>query len=342
MRRRNSKKPIWLKIIAVLIILAAIFLIYQYQRYNYLISTPVNTETPQEINISIKKGDNTKKIAENLFAQNLILDVDAFKLYAKFNNLDKDIKSGRFKLSQNQNISEIFQTITSNQTRQAIITIPEGSTIADIDKILVDQSLTQPGDFITAVQNFDSYAKYDFLDAVEQKKLIHPLEGYLFPDTYFVNANEYDNLSFITLLLNTFKQKALPEVLKGNKPLDQAIIVASMVEKEANRDKDRPLIAGIIWKRLDSNWVLGIDATLLYLKEDREIDYQDIQEDTPYNTRNKQGLPPGPIANPGLASIKAAAQPEESSYFFYLTSKDGDMVYAVTNEEHNRNKAKYL
>ncbi len=168
------------------------------------------------------------------------------------------------------------------------------------------------------------------------------MEGYLFPDTYFVSASNFSNDNFLSLLLNTFESKALPVISSSSRPSEQVIIVAAMIEKEANQSKDRPIISGIIWKRLDEQWLLGIDATLLYLEDDREIDYYDLQKDTPYNTRLNPGLPPGPIANPGLASIKAAAQPEESEYYFYLTSRDGEMKYAVNDSEHVRNKNQYL
>lgn len=341
-RRHSTRKPLWPKLVVLVTILAIGFFGYHWQRYNYLINTPVNSANTEETIITIKKGDNSKKIAETLQSKNLILDTGAFKMYGKLNNLDKDIKVGRFGVNQAQNIGQIYSVITSNKTRQAVITIPEGSTIKDIDQILVDQSLIQSGEFIAATQAFKSYEKYPFLNEEEQQKLPHPLEGYLFPDTYFVDVTDYDNQALISLLLNTFKQKALDIAKGSSKSLDQTMIVASMVEKEANRDQDRPIIAGIIWKRLDESWVLGIDATLLYLKDDREIDFQDLQENSPYNTRKNAGLPPGPIANPGLASIKAAANPETTPYYFYLTSKDGEMVYATTNEEHNRNKAKYL
>jgi UPF0755 protein len=119
--------------------------------------------------------------------------------------------------------------------------------------------------------------------------------------------------------------------------------MASMVEKEVRTAKDLPIVAGILWKRLDSNWFIGADASLLYLKDDRSIDFKDLQQDSPYNLRNHQGLPPGPIDNPGLKSIMAAMYPEESPYYYYLTKPGtGEVVYAITNDEHNANKAKYL
>lgn len=339
-RKRAKKSPLF-KIMGAILLIAIIFGGYKYNQYQYFTNTAVSNSTEEQI-FTIKKGDNIKIIAENLVEKGLLLDADSFSLFARLNGQDKQVKTGRFPLSPSYNTSKILEVITSNNTREEVVTIPEGSTIQDIDEILTNLSLISAGEFLQTTKNFQNYSKYPFLNQTNQQKLPHPLEGYLFPDTYYASASEFSTENFLSLLLNTFAKKALPVAEKSDRPLDQVITVAAMIEKEANRDKDRPLIAGIIWKRLDENWILGIDATLLYLKNDREIDFQDLQEDTPYNTRLHQGLPPGPIANPGLASIEAAASPETSEYYFYLTSKDGDMVYAVTNDQHNQNKANYL
>jgi len=147
----------------------------------------------------------------------------------------------------------------------------------------------------------------------------------------------------IDLMLKNFQKKTADLNLgSSDHSVEEIMTVASMVEKEANTKDDRYLVAGIIWKRLKEHWVLGIDATLLYLKQNNQIDYQTLQETSPYNTRKIQGLPPGPISNPGLDSIKAALTPKDSPYYYYLTSKDGEMIYAKTNDEHNLNKQKYL
>lgn len=342
MRKRQQKKSGFKTILGILVIVGLAFGIYKYQQYNYFINTPVDPENIEETIFTIKKGDNLKKIALSLEEENLILDKDSFSWYGRLNGLDKEIKTGRFPLLSSQTTPEIYDTIISNRTREEIVTIPEGSTIKDIDKILEKLQLTQAGEFLATTNNFNNYSKYGFLNREKLEKLPHPLEGYLFPDTYFVSASNFSSESFLSLLLNTFEKKAIPVITGSDRPGEEVLIVASMIEKEANKDVDRPIIGGIIWKRLDEGWLLGIDATLLYLKDDREIDYFDLREDTPYNTRLNGGLPPGPIANPGLASIKAAAQPKESEYYYYLTSRDGEMIYSKTDSEHVTNKNLYL
>jgi len=348
-RRSNAGKNPLPKIIITVIVLGLAVFVYEWQQYNYFISTPVNSQATADIILTIKKGDTTKDIGDSLSAKQLILNEDSFKWFSKFNNLDKQFKTGRFTLSQTLTIPEIAKVLSSDDKRQVVITIPEGSTVEDIDKIVSESGLSPAGEFSTAVKKFQNYSKYSFLDEKVQSKLIYPLEGYLFPDTYFLSPANYSSDMLISQMLNTFKSKALPQttgavgtVASSPRSLSDIVNVAAMVEKETNTDADRPIVAGIIWKRLDEKWVLGIDATLLYLKKDRQLVYQDLKNDGDYNTRTRQGLPVGPIGNPGLASIKAAAFPTATPYYYYLTSSDGKMIYATTNAEHNANKAKYL
>ena len=144
-------------------------------------------------------------------------------------------------------------------------------------------------------------------------------------------------------MLDNFKTKAWPVIKTSNRPVYEVVNMASIVEKEVKTEKDLPIVAGILFKRLDENWFIGADATLLYLKNDRTITNADLSANSPYNTRNHLGLPPGPIGNPGLATLKAAAFPEASPYYYYLTKPGtGEVVYAKTNDEHNLNKASYL
>ncbi|MBD3270800.1 endolytic transglycosylase MltG [Candidatus Peregrinibacteria bacterium] len=340
MKRKYSNKKLKLfKLVLGLLGLVLIFAIYSINQYQIKLHTPVDKNSNKEVILTINKGDQTWEIANELNKNDLIQDEMTFKIYTRLNNIDKNIKTGRFALNKSMTIPEIVDVITSDNQKELIVTIPEGSTVYEIDQILSDQGLIEKNEFINAVNEFDNYEQYEFLNS-NKKELIHPLEGYLFPDTYYVDANNFQNEALINKMLNNFEIKIAD--LESARDLEEIIIVASMIEEEANQNKDRPLISGIIWKRLDENWLLGIDATLLYLAEDRQITYQDLQEDSPYNTRKKLGLPPGPITNPGFASIEAAYYPEESEYYYYLTSKDGEMIYSKTDDEHNFNKRKYL
>ncbi len=344
MKKRHNKNIKPLRYIIIGLIILAVFCFYQYSRYQFNIETPVEPGNTSNISFVINKGENLSNIAKNLIEKDLILDLDTFKWYSKLGGFDRKVVAGRFILNKNLTIPEIVEIITNTNKSQIILTIPEGSTIIDIDKKLTDLEIITAGDFIKAVNAFDDYDKYFFLNKETINQLPHQLEGYLFPDTYYINPLNFYSENLIQLMLNNFEQKIGEDLKKEQtRSINDIITMASIVEKEVRTKKDIPIVAGILWKRLDNNWLLGADATLLYLKEDRTIDYQDLKEDSKYNTRTKGGLPPGPISNPGLESLKATLYPQDSQYWFYLTTLDtGEVIYAKSNEDHNYNKAKYL
>lgn len=333
---------------AVLIFaLASLYLWSNDTRYNDFLKTPVRAGSSLNISFSIKKGDSLNNIAKNLKEKELILNENAFVRYARSNNIDRKIIAGRFLLNQNMVIPDIAKKITDPAQGEIILTVPEGFTIKEIDQRLADLGVNQMDDFVKAVKEFNLYDKYPFLVEENIRKLAYPLEGFLFPDTYFLDPNRFKNQDLIELMLKNF-QKKMPEDLiaiskLNSQSLYDVITMASIVEKEIKTVKDRPIVAGILWKRLKNGWQLGADATLLYLKDSRTIGQKQLQEDFPYNTRKNTGLPPGPISNPGLISINAAINSEPSPHFYYLTKPgSGEVVYAKTNDEHNANKAKYL
>ncbi len=340
----RNKKRSYLKYIIVIVIILAGYWWYQESRYEYFIDTPMDPADSTNITFIIKEGENTGSVAKRLFEKQLIIDQDAFKKYTKTSGSDTKIIAGRFVLQKSQTIPEVVETITNPRRSEDVITIPEGSTVVDIDNILASKELINKNDFIKAVNDFDDYEKYEFLDREKMEDLIHPLEGYLFPDTYFVDPLEFYSENLIQLMLQNFENKLSDELSKTHdRDFSDIIIMASIVEKEVRTSDDIPIVAGILWKRLDNGWLLGADATLLYLAEDRELDYYDLQEDTPYNTRMNPGLPPGPICNPGLKHIIATIHPEDSDYWYYLTTLDtGEVIYAKTNDQHNQNKREYL
>jgi UPF0755 protein len=346
-RQRSPKKSRkLLKIFLGILIVAGLIAWYQYSKYRYNIETPVDPTNTTDTAVIIKTGENLNSIADKLIQKDLVLDGESFKTYVKWNDFDRKIIAGRFVLNKGMNVQQIVGKITDVKQGEASLTIPEGSTIKDIDQKLVNTGLIQAGEFIQATKNFQNYKKYSFLDEAKIKALPYPLEGYLFPDTYFLDGGHFNNEDLIDLMLKNFQKKLPEEMLNPSgtsRSLYDVITMASMVEKEVRTDKDLPVVAGILWKRLDDHWQLGADATLLYLKNDRTIGQTELQADSPYNTRRVLGLPPGPISNPGLKSILAALHPQESAYFYYLTKPEtGEVVYAKTNDEQNVNKAKYL
>ena len=344
MRKLSSKK------IAVLIIVGIIILSFllAYSRYQSGVNTPLNKESTEKISLIIKKGVSVTEIGETLIEKGVIKSEFSFYWYARLNDLDKDIVSGRFILSPSMTVPEILAKISDPKESEAVITIQEGLKIRDIDKKLAELEITTEGDFITAVKNFDDYERYPFLDKKllkETLKLDLPLEGYLYPDTYFLDPTEFTADDLIYKALNNFKNKIgeHPEILTQTKiKMHDLVTMASILEREVRSSTDRKTVAGILWKRLESGWKLDADATLLYTKADNKITSADLASDNPYNTRRVAGLPPGPICNPSIDSILSALNPTTSNYWFYLTAKDGTTKYATSNDEHNANKAKYL
>lgn len=330
-------------IIAILIVVFAIFGL-AYWRYGYYINTPVDPNDSTKVSFQIKKGETIEEIAENLEDKGMILSNWAFYMYVRFNDFDKNIIYGRFLLNKSLNIKEIASIFTDPAKAEYVITIQEGLTIKDIEEKLIDFGLVEKGEFLNEVKKFEGWEYYSFLDQKVVKFLTLPLEGYLFPDTYFLNPVDFKPYDLIYLALDNFEKKfeELKKYIK-NRSISEILTMASIIEKEVTGEKDRKIVSGILWKRLDNGWILGADAAILYVTEDRIITNEDLKIDSPYNIRKYRGLPPGPICNPSIESIKAAIFPQESDYWYYLTAKDtGEVIYGKTNEEHNLNRRKYL
>lgn len=343
----SAKIPKKISPFRLLIIFGGIILIFAglaYLSYRNDIYNAVDPKDDTKISFTIKKGDSIDEIGERLTAQELIKGDFSFWLYITLNNFDKKIIAGRFILTKSMTAKQIVEDITDVKKAEFIIVIQEGLQISDIDQKLVDLELIKPGEFIKAVKDFDGWQYYSFLDQKTLDKLDLPLEGYIYPDTYFLDPSSFKPHKLIYLALDNFEKKTadlLPQLKKHS--THQIVTMASIIEKEVFGEENRKTVSGILWKRFENNWPLGADATLLYAKTDRKITEEDLKADSPYNTRKYQGLPPGPICNPSVESIKATMFPKESPYWFYLTEPEkGEVIYATSNEEHNKNRAKYL
>ncbi len=337
---KKQNKNLVIKTISIAIVFAGLSFYY----YSHNISTPIDATNTEKVSFQIKKGAPIDQIAKDLKEKGLIKSPLSFKLYTKLNHQDTEILAGRFLLNKSMNIKEITNTLKDAKQSESVITIQEGLEIKDIDQKLVDLGLTQPGEFINEVKNFDGWNYYSFLDKENLKTLSLPLEGYIYPDTYFLDPADFSPHDLIYLALDNFEKKTedlRPQI--KNHSLNQILTMASIIEREVFGEKDRKLVSGILWKRLESGWMIGADATLLYITDDNKITGEDLAIESPYNTRKYAGLPPGPIGNPSIESIKAAMFPEESDYWFYLTTLDtGEVIYSKSNDEHNGNKAIYL
>lgn len=321
-----------------------VILIIVYGYYKHTISSAVDKDDTQNISFVVNKGEGAKKIIKNLKEKDLIKNETFFYLYVKNQDLSTKIAAGNFNLNRSMNGAEILQALTNPQHSEQAFTIQEGLTIAQIDEKLAKEGFGKPGDFINAANNFSDWDKYPFLSPEKQNEIPYKLEGFIYPDTYFLDTNNFEANTLIKIALENFDKKLKTIDLKNNdKDIFDIVTMASIVENEVFGKKDRKLVAGLLWKRLENDWTLGADITVIYATGNRQISYDDLQQDSPYNTRKHLGLPPGPVSNPSIESIEATVNPTPSEYWFYLTTLDtGEVIYAESNEDHNRNKSKYL
>lgn len=223
------------------------------------------------------------------------------------------------------------------------ITIPEGSTSNEIIDLLVKNKLGKKEIYKELINNPKEFVKeFKFLN--EEK--ITSLEGFLYPSTYYFKDDE-NEAEILKDILSTFNSKYNEKLHNKQKELKislwEVVNLASIVEKEAVLDEDRPLIASVFYNRLDIGMPLQSDATIQYAfdKRKKSITYDDLKIDSPYNSYMNQGLPPTPIANPGIASIEAVLYPAKSDYLYFVANIDGGNNYSKTYEEHVRNVEQY-
>lgn len=309
---------------------------------------PANVNDAVRQIVEIPKGFTTEQIAELLEEKGIIKSSLAFRLYARWKGMESRLQAGSFVLTPSLNADDLVGALSNAVANESIITIPEGFTVDQIDALLAEKHLITPGAFSECARSCD-LSEFSFLPkraglAARGGKV----EGYLFPDTYFALNDGFTAESFMKRLLQTFNTRVVQglsaDIAASGKPLHDLITMASLIEEEAAHDDERAMISGILWKRDDAPMSLGVDAAVRYIlsKPSAAIMASDLQVDSPYNLRKYPGLPPGPIANPGIASIRAAMHPQESPYWYYLHGKDGQIRYAPTNDEHNENRRRYL
>jgi len=301
---------------------------------------PVDASDKTRLELSIPEGSSASDVAGLLKQKDLIRSERAFLSYCRRENLDARIKAGSFSLSRSMSLQEISNQLAEGKGLQNTITIPEGYTVKDIGQLLQVKKNISATDWQKAQQ--DDY-NYDFLPPRTQT---NRLEGYLYPDTY-VLAEHADAHAMIEQMLANFAShwdKDFAQLAKTKKQNQHdVIIIASLIESEAQRADERKQIAGVIYNRLSIDMPLQIDATVLYSlgAHKYKVDYKDLQVDSLYNTYRYRGLPVGPISCPGSASIAAALQPEKNDYFYYVSRGDGSHQFSKTYAEHQAAIKKY-
>lgn len=347
---RKKKVPL---VIFSIIGLFALVLFTSFLSYTYLVDRYENPITEESIVIDeatkvsfkITKGANSSDIAESLKNADLISSKFIFKLLSNFNGFDSKYSAGTHYLSKGLNYDEIM-VILSSEPETVKVTFPEGFTVTQIAERLEVNNVVSKDAFLNAVNTLD-VSSYSFISKGHDKR-DYRLEGYLFPDTYEfdIEANVED---VIYKMLNNFSEKYLPEYYTRAEELgmtvDQVVILASLVEREAKLAKERAKIAGVYINRLNSDDFdfLQCDASIQYIYKKLNngvspdtITSDMLEIDDLYNTYKYEGLPPGAICNPSSSSIRAVLNYEEHNYYYYVVSKDDPRahVFSETAEQH--------
>ncbi|MBI3485428.1 endolytic transglycosylase MltG [Candidatus Daviesbacteria bacterium] len=324
---RQSKNNFLRNWLILIVFLGAIFLIGK--GFLNFLNSPVDA-SPNFKALVVKKGDGLTTVAENLKQQNLIRSALAFKISYKFFTEDPQIQAGDFKLSASMSTPEIIKVLKSGSVDRWV-TLIEGWRVEEMAAKLNDELGIKSEDFLKEAK-----------------------EGYMFPDTYLFNPQASAAI-VASIMEDNFNQKYSADLKNqigklGLTP-DQGIILASIVEREARSDGVRTKVASILLKRLKIGMGLDADATVQYALGyqsqeknwwKRNLTEEDLQTKSPYNTYLHSGLPPGPICNPSLSSIKAVANADPTTdYLYYYHDSKGNSYYAKTLEEHNKNVAEH-
>lgn len=302
---------------------AVFFLIFFSFLWIFLTTLPINNSLPKTL--KIEEGSSLRQISQDLKEAGFIRSKTIFSSFVILKAGEDKIISGEYLFSEKTTFFELIDRLIRGdygiELRQ--VRIPEGSTIIEMANLL--ESI------------FPDFKKEAFLQLTINK------EGYLFPDTYFFPANVKAH-EVVEVLEDTFNEKIKDVVMAEGRTLEEVMIMASIVEREADIDSKQE-VSNILWKRIDEGMLLQVDAPFVYSigRGTFDLHKSDLEnEDNPYNTYVNKGLPPTPISNPSLESIKSAANPQPTNYLYFLTGQDGKMYYAETFEEHKRNRVNYL
>ena len=351
--QKSDRKYVVLLVIIVILILvviiggSAFWVIYQ-------IKTPLDPYGSMTT-FTVEKGENVIEIGKSLEKYEITSDWIYFAIYTWFKRGASSLQAGEYELGPQMNILEIVEKITHGEIKspEKRITIIEGWANKEIAEYLEKEGLVKADEFLgladspnsnRAIEQY-SNREYNFLEDNPEDA---SLQGYLFPDTYKV-YRDASTQDIVEKMLDNFDRKLdqdlRTEIVSQKKAILEIVTMASLLEKEAKTYEDKRITAGIFYKRIKAGLPLQSCASVEYVlgTKKRILSIQDTKVESPYNTYLYKGLPPSPICNPGLNSIKAAIYPKATPYWYFLSTKDdGTIIYSKTAEEHNLNKVKYL
>lgn len=293
-------------------------------------TSAVNLKDETSQIFTIAKGENIRQVANRLENEGLIRDSLAFFILVKLERVEKNIQAGDFRISPSMNSQEIIEEL-QHGTLDVWVTIPEGWRSEEIALKLAQE-----------------------MGIPEQEFLKYAQEGYMFPDTYLFPKNSTASEA-AQIMIDNFSRKIditlREEMINKNLDMDRILTIASLVEREAKFAEDRPKVASVIYNRLNQGMKLDIDATVQYALGyqpetktwwKKDLTFDDLKIQSLYNTYINNSLPPGPIANPGLSSIQAAINPDQTNYLYYVSDEEGRIHLGETFEQHQQNIETYI
>lgn len=303
-----------------------------YDWVNYQVQTPTSARS-QPVTVHITEGESPDEIAKDLLSKRLIRNKEVFVYYLRYTGARSRLQAGDFVLNRDMSMVQITEVLQQGHPSQVLLQLPEGYTISLMAQAFEKAGLGSAGNYVAAVS--DPAWQYDFL---KDRSPGASLEGFLFPDSYALDRSATAR-DLVKRQLDRFGAVFTPEMraqaAQRAGSVFNLVILASMVEREVNRDPDRAQACSVYYNRLHAGQALKVDATVLYGvgKWHESVTQLELEHDTPYNTYLHEGLPPGPIANPGVAAIRACLNPPQTSYIHYFTDGRGVTHFSSTDAE---------
>jgi UPF0755 protein len=326
-----------LGLVLVLLVCAGGAAAWMYTR----VKQPYRGYSAAEQFVEIPPGTGSLGIGERLVSAGVVRDRATFRTALWMSNQGRHLKAGEYRFDREMTPFEIIDKRARGDVYVITVTFPEGLTIAEMAKIVESHGLGTAASFVQAAKD---PAPIHALDPAAKD-----LEGYLFPETYAL-PRRTDAAKLVRMMAARFEKVFTPELRQAaaarNLTVRQAVTLASIVEKETAKAEERPLVAAVYTTRLRIGMPLQCDPTVIYGlakagRYDGNLHKDDLWFDSPYNTYRYLGLPPGPIASPGRASLEAAVHPADADYLYFVSRNDGSHEFARTLEEHNRNVQKF-
>lgn len=338
MKKKSSKSKLFIFIsLFLLVILLSGIGLYQWLLFQLspTLTGPVSFEIPQNASLA-----SISKLLKDI---GYVRNDRVFALYLRYKELDRDIKAGQYTIENYTSLEDLSSLLTRGQEKLFTFTIPEGYTIKQIARKLATEGLVDEQAFLDLALHPPAELSRELLADFPENA---SLEGFLFPETY--SLARPDAYRIIEMMTQQFKKVFNPELYSDKDKLGltpyQIVILASIIEKEAQSAEEFPQVASVFYNRLRDGWRLEACSTVEYVieKEAYVLSLEELEFDSPYNTYRVDGLPVGPIANPGARALNAALHPASTPYYFFVAKGDGTHAFSKSLEEHQRNVRKYL